>query len=209
MILERVKRCKSIDKLVLAIPKTKENKILKKIANDLEVKCFEGSENNLIERFYFAAKEEKADIVGRLPADNAVPEPEEIDKIANFHRSRKDVGFSTNLESIFSSGYPNGIGAEMFDFSLLEEVYIKKNFDILQKEHVHLNFFNYETEVSVNKKWCNVRTIKCPKEYARPELVLDVNNVEDGEFIKFLYETLYERKPNFTITDIISLLDKK
>lgn len=205
-ILERVKRCNSIDDLILAIPNSKENEVLQGIADELGVKCYKGSEENLVERFYLAAKNENADIIGRLPADNAVPEPKEIDKIANFHREREEPGFSTNLEEIYSSGFPNGIGAEMFDFSLLEQIYIQKKYSSLQREHIHLNFFDYKTETPIDDSWCKVKTIKCPREYAIPSLNLDVNTVKEGKFIKYIYESLYPKKPEFSIADIINLV---
>ena len=67
-----------------------------------------------------------ANYIVRLPADNAVPEPNEIDKIISHHLSLNRRGFSSNLSSFFNSGYPDGIGAEIFDFSLLSEAYYKK-----------------------------------------------------------------------------------
>ena len=78
-----------------------------------------------------------ANFVVRLPADNAVPEPNEIDKIISHHLSLNRRGFSSNLSSFFNSGYPDGIGAEIFDFSLLSEVYHKEN-NLEFQEHIHL-----------------------------------------------------------------------
>ena len=84
-LLERVKRCKKIDQIVLAIPNNQENRCLQNLAEQYNVNFFLGSENNLVNRYYEAAKTFKADIIVRLPADNPVPEPNEIDKIIDFH----------------------------------------------------------------------------------------------------------------------------
>ena len=54
-ILERVKRCKSFNEIVLAIPDTKEDDILQNIGESHNVEVFRGSEDNLLERFYFSA----------------------------------------------------------------------------------------------------------------------------------------------------------
>ncbi|WP_162653335.1 hypothetical protein [Lentilitoribacter sp. Alg239-R112] len=205
-ILERVKRCNDIDDIVLAIPDTEKDMILKSLAKQHGIKVLAGSEDNLVERYYQAARMSHADIIGRLPADNATPEPSEIDRIANYHRSLDSPGFSSNLAVIENSGYPDGIGAEMFDFSLLAEVRAR-NSDAKLNEHVHLNFYDYSNGKSTDAEWCPVRTITCPKEFRRPDIVLDVNTEEQYEFMRELYEYLYPRNPNFHITDIIRWYD--
>lgn len=84
-ILERVKRCTRLDDIVLAIPDTPKDSILKELGESYGVKVFAGSENDLVERYYQAALWSKADIIGRLPADNATPESSEIDRIVDHH----------------------------------------------------------------------------------------------------------------------------
>lgn len=205
-ILERVKRCQRIDEIVLAIPDTPEDSVLGDLGRSYAVTVYAGSENDLVERYYQAAVASKADVVGRLPADNATPEPAEIDRIVDHHLSLGHRGFSSNLSVIDDSGYPDGIGAEMFDFSLLAEAR-ERHTDQRQREHVHLNFFDYTTQQAVDKIWCPISTVKCPTEFRRPDLVLDVNTQEQYEFMLQLYEYLYPRNPNFHITDIVRWYD--
>ena len=52
-------------------------------------------------------------------------------------------GFSSNLSEIFNSGYPDAIGAEVFSIDLLKKAW-QQNSDQKFREHVHLNFFDYE-----------------------------------------------------------------
>lgn len=205
-ILERVKRCQRISEIVLAIPDTPKDRVLGQLGRDYGVTVFAGSENDLVERYYQAAVSGKADVVGRLPADNATPEPSEIDRIIDHHLSLGHRGFSSNLAVINDSGYPDGIGAEMFDFSLLAEVR-ERSTDPRRREHVHLNFFDYSTQKAVDENWCPVSTVMCPVEFRRPDLVLDVNTKEQYEFMRQLYEELYPMNPNFHITDIIRWYD--
>lgn len=207
-ILERVKRCKCIDEIILAIPDTKENDPLKELADVYKIKCFLGAEEDLVDRYYHAANSSKADIVVRIPADNATPEPAEIDKIIKYHLSLGRPGFSSNLAEIRNSGYPDGIGAEVFDFILLKDVQESVR-DSFNREHVHLNFYNYETNEAVDPIWCPINTVQCPEDFRRPDLILDVNTKEQYEFIRALYESLYPRNPHFTITDIIAWYDNE
>ena len=207
-ILERVKRCSRLDDIVLAIPDTPKDYVLKNLGESYGVKVFAGSENDLVERYYQAALWSKADIIGRLPADNATPEPSEIDRIVDYHLNLGHRGFSSNLSVIDNSEYPDGIGAEMFDLSLLAEARDRHS-DPRQREHVHLNFYDYSTGQAVDANWCSISTIKCPIEFRRPDLVLDVNTQEQYEFMRKLYEYLYPKNPNFHITDIIRWYDEE
>lgn len=206
-ILERVKRCTKLDDIVLAIPDTAKDRVLVDLGESYGIKVFAGSENDLVERYYQAAQWSKADIVGRLPADNATPEPAEIDRIVDYHISLGRRGFSSNLSVIGDSEYPDGIGAEMFDFSLLEEARSRHN-DPRQREHVHLNFYDYSKRMVVDEAWCPINTIKCPEGFRRPDLILDVNTQEQYEFMRQLYEYLYPRNPEFHITDTIRWYDE-
>ena len=205
-ILERVKRCTKLDDIVLAIPDTKTDRVLIRLGESYGIKVFAGSENDLVERYYQAALWSKAEIVGRLPADNATPEPAEIDRIVDHHIALGRPGFSSNLSVIGDSEYPDGIGAEIFDFSLLNDARTRHN-NLRQREHVHLNFYDYSTGQAVDAAWCPVSTIKCPESFRRPDLILDVNTQEQYEFMRQLYAYLYPRNPQFHIIDTINWYD--
>ena len=205
-IIERVKRCKNISQIILAIPNNDENKKLKSLGNKYGVSVFLGSENNVLDRYYRAAKKYNSDFICRLPADNATPEPAEIDKIINFHINSNASGFSTNLSEIQNSGYPDGIGVEIFSFCLLEKA-AKECSSAEKKEHIHLNFYDYKNDKPVDELNCPVKTLECPDVFRRPDLVLDINTKEQYEFMNSLYTYLYPSNPKFTILDIINWYD--
>jgi spore coat polysaccharide biosynthesis protein SpsF len=205
-ILERVKRTQKVDEIVLAIPDSIENEILANIGRDYGVTIYAGSENDLVERYYQAALICETDFIVRLPADNATPEPSEIDRIIAHHLLLGRPGFSSNLAPIKNSGYPDGIGAEIFDFSLLSEARAR-NPNSMMKEHVHLNFFDYATQTAVDEEWCPISTVLCPDEFSRPDLVLDVNTQAQYEFMRELYLYLYPGNHEFHITEIINWYD--
>ena len=206
-LLERVKRCQLVDEIVLAIPKNSEDDLLFEEAKRSNVKCYRGSENDLLDRYYQAAKENNADIVGRIPADNPLSEPNEIDRIIAHHKSLNQPGFSSNLAEVFGNGYPDGIGAEMVDFEILEKTWLSET-DQHKREHVHLNFYDYNSRVEANNEICPVTTIECPKEYKRPDLILDVNTEAEYQFIKKIYDHFYHDNSSFGIRDIIQWYEK-
>ncbi len=99
-ILERVKRIATVDEIVLAVPETSDNDPLAALVQRYGVSLVRGSENDLVDRYYQAARAVKAEIVLRLPADNPCPEPAEIERILAFHRqrlSRRDWGGGVRL----------------------------------------------------------------------------------------------------------------
>ena len=204
-IIERVKRCKRVNEIVLATTQKPEDDVLEELARSYGVSAFRGSENDLVDRYYQAAKAFKADVVVRLPADNPCPEPSEIDRIIVYHLTGQS-DFSSNLAEVFGNGYPDGIGAEVFNFEILEEVW-QTSSDPEKREHPHLDFFDYKSQQPADPDRYRVGTVQCPPEFRRPDLVLDVNTREEYEFMAELYEYLYPRNPEFHITDIIEWYD--
>tara|TARA_Y100000816_G_scaffold268449_1_gene230665 strand:+ start:1463 stop:2176 length:714 start_codon:yes stop_codon:yes gene_type:complete len=205
-VLERIKKVKRADKVILAIPCTKENDILQEQSEEVGVDVYRGSEDDLLDRYYKAAKKWGADIIGRIPADNPLSEAEEIDRIIQHHKSLNKIGFSSNLAEVKKSKYPDGIGAEMFDFCLLEKAW-KNETNKQKREHVHLNFYDYESDRELMAPECYVSTIECPKEIRRPDLVLDVNTKKQYLFIKEIYDYFYKKNPNFGVRDVIGWYD--
>lgn len=205
-IIERVKRCEAVERVVLATTTLPQDDGLAALAADYGVDLFRGSENDLVDRYYRAALHFAADVVVRLPADNPVPEPAEIDRIVRFHALGR-VEWASNLAQVMDNGYPDGIGAEVFDVWTLEEI-AKTVSDPARREHVHLNYFNYAEQRAVRPDRYRVGTVECPAEFRRPDLVLDVNTEEQYRFIRSLYEDLYPVNPNFHITDIIEWYDR-
>ncbi len=206
-IIERLKRVKKVKKIIIAIPKKKQNKKIRDIFKNEKVKFFEGSENNLVERYYFAAKKYNIKTIIRFPGDNCLPEPSEIDRLISFYERFKKPFFASNLSNILDNGYPDGIGAEIFGFNFLEDL-MKKNLTKSQKEHPHTNFFDYKKNKPINEDWCKVRSFKCPKKFKRPDIKLDVNTFQEYMYIKNIYENLYYSDKKFNILKTIKFLDK-
>ena len=201
-IIERLQRTSVLSEIVLAIPDSPENEVLSDLAKDFGATVFKGSEDNLLDRYYQAARKAKAEVIVRIPADNPLSEPEEVDKIVHHHLNSQTSGFTSNLAEIFNSGYPDGIGAEVFNMETLEELW-RNEHDPRKLEHVHLNFFDYSSQKPVNVEKFPVKTLVCPPEYARPDLILDVNSWGQYRFIRKIYSSLYRDNPNFGIRQII------
>ncbi len=204
-LLERVRRCRAVDVIVVATTGKAEDDALADLARACGVEVFRGSENDLVDRYLEAARAFDVELVARLPADNPVPEPAEIDRIVGYHRTGA-AAFSSNLAQVFGNGYPDGLGAEVFDRTSLEEVW-RTATDPRDREHPHLNFFDYGSQQPRSPRY-SVGTVECPGAFRRPDLVLDVNTREQYNFLARLYADLYPGNPQFHVTDVIRWYDE-
>ena len=206
-MVERLKKCKKVDEIVIATSDQPEDKVLVDLASELGVSSFQGNILDVRDRYSKAAEKFKADFIIRIPADNPMPDANEIDKLIEFHLVNNPKGFSSNLAQVNNSGYLDGIGAEIFSTKLLQESVDRSNSDIV-KEHVHRNFFDYSTQTPVDASWCPIASPKAPAELRRPDIILDVNTMDDYTKIKRIYDHLYPQNPNFTTVDVINFIDK-
>ena len=206
-MVERLKKSKKIDEIVIATSNQPEDQVLVELAKELMVSFFQGDLLDVRDRYLKAAERFEADFILRIPADNPIPDWHEIDKLIDFHLEHNPSGFSSNLAQVNDSGYLDGIGAEIFSTKLLQESVARSSSDTV-KEHVHRNFFDYSTQTPVDSSWCPIASPKAPAELRRPDIILDVNTMDDYTKIKRIYDNLYPKNPNFTTVDVINFLDK-
>jgi spore coat polysaccharide biosynthesis protein SpsF len=197
-LLERVRRCKLVDEIVLATTRKSQDDVVAEVARGHGLPVFRGSENDLVDRYRQAARAFKADVVVRLPGDNPAPEPAEIDDVILYHLEG-GYDFSTNCPDVVDNGYPDGIGAEVLEVEALERVW-RTSTDPRLREHPHFNFYENPGEYKLG-------IMEARAEIRRPDIVIDVNTQEQYEFVAALYAYLYPRNPEFTIHDVIDWYD--
>ena len=206
-MVERLKKCRKIDEIVIATSDQPEDQVLLELAKELRVSYFQGNLLDVRDRYLKAAEQFQADFIIRIPADNPMPDSNEIDKLIEFHLENNPSGFSSNLAQVNNSEYLDGIGAEIFSTKLLQESVAISSSDTV-KEHIHRNFFDYSTQTPVDSSWCPIASPKAPAELRRPDIILDVNTMDDYTKIKRIYDHLYPQNPNFTTVDVINFIDK-
>ena len=129
--IERLKKSKLVDKIVLAVPDEKINEPLVKIAKKLKINYFLGNKLNVLDRYYKASKEHKADIVIRSTGDCPFIDPYLVDLlIKKILKYKFDYVTNTNPPT-----FPDGLDVEVFSFKILEQAWIKAK-TLEEKEHV-------------------------------------------------------------------------
>ncbi len=168
-VFRRVQQSKQVDQVIVALPNTENDDILAWYLESIGATLFRGSEMDLVDRFYQAAKQERADQVVRVCADNPLICASEIDRLITFYKENPcDYAYNHIPKN---SGYPDGLGAEICNFSLLEEIYLQA-ITLQHREHL----FNYILEHEVHY---NIKTINAPEAIAFPHLKLDLDTLED------------------------------
>lgn len=129
--LERVSKCEAINEIIVAIPYGEQELPIHEICNKLNINFSIGSENDVLDRFYNAALNSKADWVVRITSDCPIVDPELIsDIVCRVITNNKDYGSNTLVET-----YPDGQDIEVFKFNALENAW--KN-AILNSDREHV-----------------------------------------------------------------------
>jgi len=196
-VIERVQQVKSIDEIIIATTSLDQDDVVVDEAVKRGVNYFRGSENDVLARYYGAAKDNNADIVVRITSDCPLIDPFVTDTIVNFFKDNKIYDIVTNAGSDLSKRtYPRGLDSEIFSFNALEQAY-KQADKQYQREHV--TPYIYEKS---SMKYFYKNTV----DYSKHRWTLDTD--EDFELIKEIYRQLYRGEHDFYLQDIISLFAK-
>ena len=192
-VIERVKRCKKVDSIVVATTTNQEDKAVIKLAEKCGVKTFTGKENDVLDRYFQAAKKFSADIIVRITADCPLINPDTIDKMVTLCLKEK---------ADYICGHPNFFsiehGMEVISFSALEKVKTWANKDY-QKEHVTIF-------IKENPKLFKIVTIIPKNIFQRKDMRLTVDTKEDLELMQEIYNRLYKKNEIIDIEDVVRLL---
>ena len=192
-VIDRVRQSKLIDEIIIATTTREQDLIIEAEALRCGVTVFKGSEEDVLERYYLAAKKNKLDVVVRITSDCPLIDPNVLDDII-CHYLKSNFSIVSNAGSDLSNRtYPRGLDTEVFSFKVLEEAFYKAN-DKYQREHV--TPYIYETLI-------NVFYYKNDKNYSQYRWTLDT--IEDFELISYVYRHLYHGVHDFYMNDIVEL----
>ena len=131
ILLSRLSHSKKINQILVATSVNSENNKLQLLVESLGYKCTRGSEDDVLNRFYKAAKFANANVIVRITGDCPLVDPELVDLcIQGFEKSKVDYFSNTNPET-----YPDGLDIEVMSFEALELANIEAN-SKFDREHV-------------------------------------------------------------------------
>ncbi len=192
--IARLKKAKGIDHIILATSTLPHDAPLIEAAKKEGVEGFAGSENDVLGRYYEAARPHKPDVVVRCTGDCPMFDPAVTGLVIATH-FEKGGDYTSNT---LTRTYPRGMDTEVFNYTVLERI-AREAQDEFSREHVTPYIYR-------NPQIFRVEQVLAPKELTDPSLRLCVDTVEDFELIRRIFEALYPQNPYFTIGDILAFL---
>ena len=189
-LIERIKRCKKLDCVILATTADPSDDALEEIAKQQNILVYRGSVNNIALRFYEAAKKYDLDQIVRITGDNILRDEVLLDTAIDSHLKQCcDVTSTKNV--------PVGCRNEIFATHIIEKILknavVKENTEYLEYFLTNDRYFsnNYvEPDYSFNE---NIR--------------LTIDYQADIDMLEKVFENFYFTNPSFALVDVLKWLD--
>ena len=110
--IERVRRARLLDRVVLATTESEQDRRLAAAAREHGVEVFTGSEEDVLDRFYQAAKAASAQVCVRVTGDCPLVDPDVIDQVVS-ECLRDGCDYAAN---VLWYSWPDGLDVEAFSF---------------------------------------------------------------------------------------------
>ena len=138
LMIERVKRSKLINEVIVATTENTDEKEIIDLTNRLKIPCFRGSEEDVLLRVLGAATKHKVDIIVELTADCPFADPQIIDEVIQKYLS----GNYDHVSNISKRSFPRGLDVQVFSTKVLKKVASLTN-DPIDREHVSLYIYKH------------------------------------------------------------------
>ncbi len=191
--LDRVRRARSIDELVVATSIEPSDDAIETLCAAEGVRCFRGSLDDVLDRFYQAALPTRPDYIVRLTGDCPLADPELIDRVVNLLiTSGIDIAGAAPT-------FPDGLDVEAIRFSTLETAWKEA---VLPSDREHVSLF-------IVRQPDRFRVTGLDNDVDLSHMRWTVDEPEDFDLVRQIYEALYPANLAFTTKDILALLNAK
>lgn len=195
LVIERLKHCKRIDDIILAIPDTKQNDVLEEYAVKTGCHYSRGSETDVLSRYFQTAKQfNVADII-RVTADCPLIDPVLVDFMIEYYLAEKVDYAAIDVDKY----YPRGLDAEIFNFETLKKVDTEAH-QSYEREHVTPYIYKHP-------ELFKIKFLEAEKKLTRPEIRLTIDTQEDFNLVNEIFKNLYSEDKIFLTEDVIDFLD--
>ncbi len=193
-VVERVGKSKYLDGLIVITSIEENNLPLIALCASKGVRVFVGSENDVLDRYYQAARLIKPEFVIRITADCPVFDWRYLDMAI------ENMDEYTDYLAALTESFPDGLDIEIIKYSALEISHQNARL-ASEREHVTLYIKN-------NKDKFNIKNLECPiKGIGNKRWTLDED--EDFALISEIYSHFMKQgKEDFVTEDILDFLEE-
>jgi spore coat polysaccharide biosynthesis protein SpsF len=130
-VVDRVRSATALDDVILATSTARQDDAIEQFCRREGVACFRGSEEDVLDRYYQAARWAGAEIIARITADCPLHDPAAIDMVAAAFVPGETDYVSNSIERTF----PDGLDVEVFSFGALDRAWREAKWSS-EREHV-------------------------------------------------------------------------
>lgn len=192
--IENLRNSQLIDQIILATSILDKDDPLEEFANEIGVDLFRGSEEDVLSRYYHAAKENNADIVVRITGDCPLIDYRITDQVIQLFLDNEADFAANNIERTF----PRGVDTAVFSFDALEKAH--KN---AEKEEEREHVVPYIKETHQNE--FKLTNYEAEGKFRRSDIRITVDEEDDFKLVKEIISRIEERP--ITLDKVIDLLN--
>ncbi len=192
-VVDRLRFCKEVDAIVVATTTESEDDVIEDWCCAHWVRCFRGSRDDVLDRYYQAAKFYQVSSILRITADCPAIDPVVVDELLHEYQAH-------TLDAYGLAGeFPDGLDCEVVSFSALERAW-KEAEMASEREHVTPYIHGHSELFRVGKfeKFHNL---------AHHRWTLDEEL--DFHFLERVFLRLYREDLPFDTSDILALLERE
>ncbi|HID72312.1 TPA: acylneuraminate cytidylyltransferase [Candidatus Micrarchaeota archaeon] len=130
-VVERARKSKLVNEVIVATTDQPEDNAIEELGRKLGVTVFRGSENDVLDRYYQAAKNAGAEVIVRITADCPLIDAAVSDRVVELFLNEK-VDYASNTQP---PTFPDGLDTEVFTFAALEKAWNEAELTS-EREHV-------------------------------------------------------------------------
>jgi spore coat polysaccharide biosynthesis protein SpsF len=194
-MIERVRRAKSVEEVVVATTVNPDDDVIEELANRMGVKVHRGSEDDVLARVLEAAKSVGAELIVELTADCPLMDWRLIDRgVDEFLKSGADYASNTIRRC-----YPDGFDVQVFPVSVLERVSGLTQ-DPIDRVHVSLYIYHHPETFKLHHWDPDAADLLWP------ELRVTLDERADYELLDRVFSALLGTKEDFDAHDVVAYL---
>ena len=186
MHLKRIKKSNLISKYKIATTTEPGVEKIISIAEKFGIEVFQGSIDNVLKRFYYAALPEEPDWIVRLTSDCPLIDAVEVDRVIK-HTVDKNYDYVSNT---MRPTFPDGLDVEVFKYSCIETAWREAK---LPSDREHVTPYIWKNSTYMGGNLFNSDCVINNEDYSNIRLTVDT--YEDFLVIKEIVSILDSNRP--------------